>query len=49
MQLGNNGQSTREGSNGSKSVIDRTWSSPLESPLGLWRLAKADEHTGSDY
>jgi hypothetical protein len=49
MQLGNDGQCKREGSNGSKSVIDLTWSSPLESPLGLWRLAKDHEETGSDH
>jgi hypothetical protein len=36
MELGNNGQSTRDGPNGSKSVIDLTWSTPLESPLGIW-------------
>jgi hypothetical protein len=48
MQLGNDGKCTREGSNGSKSVIDRTLSSPLESPLGLCRLAKGHEETGSD-
>jgi hypothetical protein len=36
-------------SNGSKSVIDLTWSSTLESPLGLWRLAKVDKETGSDH
>jgi hypothetical protein len=45
MQLGNDGQCTREGSNGRKSVIDLTWSSPLESPLRLWRLAKDHEDT----
>jgi hypothetical protein len=49
MQLSNDGQCTWEGSNGSKSVIDLTWSSPLESPLGLWRLAKDHEETDSDH
>jgi hypothetical protein len=49
MQLGNDGQCMREGSNGSKSVIDLTWSSPLESPLGLWRLANDHEETCSDH
>jgi hypothetical protein len=49
MQLGNDGQCTRGQSNESKSVIDLTWSSPLESPLGLWRLAKDHEVTGSDH
>jgi hypothetical protein len=33
MQLGNNGQPTRNGSNGTQSVIDLTSLSPLESPL----------------
>jgi hypothetical protein len=48
MQLCNNGKCTRERSNGSKSAIDLTWSSPLESRLRLWRLAKDHEETGSD-
>jgi hypothetical protein len=49
MQLGNDGQCTREGSNGSKSVIDLTWLSPLESLLGLWRLVNDHDVTGSDH
>jgi hypothetical protein len=47
MQLPNDGQCTREGSNGSKFVIDLTWSSPLESLLRLGRLATDHEETGS--
>jgi hypothetical protein len=39
----------REGSNRTKSVIDLTWSSPLESPLGLGSLAIDHEVTGSDH
>jgi hypothetical protein len=32
-----------------KSVIDLTWSSSLDSPLGLWSEAEDDEETGSDH
>jgi hypothetical protein len=49
MQLGNNGQPTRNGSNGTQSVIDLTWSSPLESPLAQWRMGTESEETGSDH
>jgi hypothetical protein len=49
MQLRNDRQCTREGSNGSKSVIDLTWPSPLESLRGLWGLSKDHEETGSDH
>jgi hypothetical protein len=49
MELGNNGQSTRDRPNGSKSIIDLTWSTPLGSPLGMWRLGKDNEDTGSDH
>jgi hypothetical protein len=49
IQLGNNGECTREGSNRSKSIIDLTWSSLVESPLGLWRLGKDHEETGPDH
>jgi hypothetical protein len=49
MQLGNDGQCMREGSHGTKSVIDLTWSLTLESLVGLSRLAKDHEETGSDH
>jgi hypothetical protein len=49
MQLGNDGQCTQERSNRSKSVIVLTWSSPLESPLGVWRLTKDHDDTGYDH
>jgi hypothetical protein len=49
MQLGNNGQPTRNGSNRTQSVIDLTWSSPLESPLAQWRTGTESEETGSDH
>jgi hypothetical protein len=49
MQLSNDGQCTWEGYNGTKSGIDLTWSSLLESPLGLWRLAQDHKETGSDH
>jgi hypothetical protein len=49
MEIGNNGEYTREGSNGSKSIIYLTWTTPLESPLKFWRLGRDVEDTGSDH
>jgi hypothetical protein len=49
MQLENDGQPTRTGSNGDGSVIDFTWTTPFESPLAKWRMGTDCEETGSDH
>jgi hypothetical protein len=49
LQFGNDRQCTREVTKGSKSTIDLTWSSLLESPLGVRKLATDHEERFSDH